>query len=430
MNGQPIVLDGAVTLNPTDSYTIHVGLVEKTGTGNLLTENGALVQPVRLINDANLGGLPFILNGKVVLTTNGTVFLADAQHTSVVKSLNGQVDVGSNVRLNVPGTDLSPLGILTYGGGGIDIKSVGTVNVNTSRVATLGGDNIGITSTAGNINAGSGGKNEVIPLTLAEKLFNPDGTKQLPPGCTVESSTCPQLTKTTIFDVPGSGIFTFHPSDPFPVKIPEFNDPQINALTNLATKLTFFGRDGSALIAQVNQLNAQRKPLFDATIKGPYINSLKLGDIILTAHQGSIIIPPAGIRGRNVELNSPSLDFRGGGISGNVQVPPTAALTGNVSISGTVTGSSAAQASIVTPVSGSSAVGSVSATSSAAVASAKSSSSVQEAVDESSGQHSGAGSKQAASKKTEEKDGKGLLAQSVRVKRGVVIQVDVKPQVQ
>jgi hypothetical protein len=55
---------------------------------------------------------------------------------------------------------------------------------------------------------------------------------------------------------------------------------------------------------------------------------------------------------------------------------------------------------------------------------------VQEAVDESSGQHGGAGSKQAASKKTEEKDGKSLLAQSVRVKRGVVIQVDVKPQVQ
>lgn len=437
MNGQLIVLDGAVTLNPTDSYTIHVGLVEKTGTGNLLTDNGALLQPVRLINDANLGGLPFILNGKVVLTAHGTVFLADAQHATVVKPLNGQVDVGSNKRLNVPGADLSPLGIITYAGGGIDIKSVGTTNVNTSRVATLGGDNIGITSTAGSINAGSGGKNEVIPLNLTEKLFNPDGTKQLPPGCTVESSTCPQLTKTTIFNVPGSGIFTFHPSDPFfkdmpdnPLNIPKFNDPEINSLLNLATKVTFFGRDGSALVAQAQQLQAQREAVFNTTVKGPYINLLKTGDITLTSHQGSIIIPPAGIRGRNLALNSPSLDFRGGTISGNVQVPPTSALSGSVSISGTVTGSSAAQSATVTPVSGSSAVGSVSATSSASVASAKSSDSVQEAVDESSAQHSGAGSKQTASKKTEEKDGKSLLAQSVKVKRGVVIQVDVKPQVQ
>lgn len=430
LNGQPVVLDGAVSLDPTNPYTIHVGLVEKTGTGTLYSDNGVLVQPVRLTQDPLLGGLPLIWNGKVVLAGNGTILLANAQNVSVVKPLNGRVDVGSNVKVNVAGGDTDPLGILTYRGGGIDIKSVGTVNVNTSRVATLGGGNIAITSTTGDINAGSGGKNEVIPLTLTEKLFNPDGTPKFDkPGCTAVSAACSQAEKSTTFNVPGSGIFTFHPNDPFPVNVPEFNDPQITALINQAAKLTFFGRDGSALLAQANQLKAEREPVFNATIKGPYINSLNLGDITLTAHQGSIIIPPAGIRGRNVVLNSPSLDFRGGSISGNIQVPPTSALSGNVSISGTVTGSSAAQSATVTPVSGSSAVGSVSATSAAVSTSSKSSDSVQEAVEESSAQQSGAG-KQMASKKNEEKDGKSQLSKSVRVKRGVVIQVDVKPQTQ
>jgi hypothetical protein len=36
--------------------------------------------------------------------------------------------------------------------------------------------------------------------------------------------------------------------------------------------------------------------------------------------------------------------------------------------------------------------------------------------------------KQVASKKDDEKDGKSQLAKSIRVKRGVVIQVDVKPE--
>jgi hypothetical protein len=36
--------------------------------------------------------------------------------------------------------------------------------------------------------------------------------------------------------------------------------------------------------------------------------------------------------------------------------------------------------------------------------------------------------KQVASNKDDEKDGKSQLAKSIRVKRGVVIQVDVKPE--
>src|SRR5262249_47884294 len=157
------------------------------------------------------------------------------------------------------------------------------------------------------------------------------------------------------------------------------------------------------------------------------INSLKLGDITLTAQQGSIIIPPAGIRGRTVTLNSPHLDFRGGSISGNVQVPPSSAISGSVSISGTATGSSAAQSATLSSVSGSSTVASVSATSAAVSTSAKSSDTVQESVAETSTQ-SGAGRKQVASAQ-EEKDGK-KVAKSVRVKHGVIIQVDVKSQAQ
>jgi len=302
----------------------------------------------------------------------------------------------------------------------ISIRTTGDIDVNQARVDTLNGGNIVMTSTQGNINAGSGGANNVTNVLLQVPVLDSAGNP-------VFDSSGNPVTKTTPIAVPGSGIFTFSPSDPNPLIFPVFNDPQINALKAEAEKLQFFGRDASALLAQINQLTIQKEQIFNETVKTPFINSLKLGDITLNAEQGRIIIPPAGIRGRIVTLNSPFLDFQGGTISGNVQVPPSAAISGNVSISGTVTGSSAAQSATVSSFSGSSAVASVSATSAAVSTSAKSSDSAKESVDESSSQQAAA--KQVASKKNDEKDGKSQLAKSVRVKRGVVIQVDVKPEV-
>jgi hypothetical protein len=59
---------------------------------------------------------------------------------------------------NVPFSDPNAtVGIFTTGGGGISITANGDVNVEGSRIATYNGGNINILSTAGDVDAGSGG---------------------------------------------------------------------------------------------------------------------------------------------------------------------------------------------------------------------------------------------------------------------------------
>jgi hypothetical protein len=149
-----------------------------------------------------------------------------------------------------------------------------------------------------------------------------------------------------------------------------------------------------------------------------------LGDVTLVSETSRIIIPPAGIQGRTVQLIAPAIDFQGGAVVGNVIIPPTVNVSGPTIIVGTGSG---AVTPPVTPVSGSSASASVSSTTAAVSTSAKSSDSVQETAAEVASQNSQ--TKQVASKKGDEKDRKSQLAKSVQMKRGVVIQVDVKPEV-
>jgi hypothetical protein len=157
----------------------------------------------------------------------------------------------------------------------------------------------------------------------------------------------------------------------------------------------------------------------------PYINSLKLGDVTLVSETGKVIIPSAGIQGRTVQIFAPTVDNQGGQIIGNVIIPATVNVSGPpLSITGTGTG---AVATPITPVTGSSASASVSSTTAAVSTSAKSSDSVQETAAEAASQN--ARPKQVASNKDNEKDRKSQLANSVRMKRGVVIQVDVKPEI-
>ena len=88
----------------------------------------------------------------------------------------GDIDVGLaftpvGVAPRAPGQ----LGIVAEGSGNIDIYSQGDVNVNASRIFTLGGGNILIWSNEGSIDAGNGSKSSlsVPPPTV---LFNADGT--------------------------------------------------------------------------------------------------------------------------------------------------------------------------------------------------------------------------------------------------------------
>ncbi len=405
-----VVLDGAQTLSDTVSpVTIHLSLVEQGG--KLLTKDGQPYQVLRVEAPLNAGKTltgfdPVLVNGQLVLVAaDGSVLLASASQVAKVQSLPGSVAVGSNVSFN-PDIKGAPLGITTLGGGGIDVLAKGDINVEKSRISTFQGGDINLASTNGNINAGSGSRDEAVNQVITQKI---DGVDVL-------------LT----IRVPASGISTFHPDDPRPLKFIEFNDPEITALKNQASRETFFGRQASAqaLLAKANELQAQRQPIFNETVLKPYINQLKLGDVTLVSERGSIIIPSAGIQGRTVQLFAPAIDFQGGSVVGNVIIPATVNVSGPTIIVGTGAG---AVSPPVTPVSGSSASASASATTAAVSTSAKSSDSVQEAAAESTSQNKQA--KQVASKNADEKDGKSQLAKSVRVKHGVVIQVDVKPEV-
>ncbi|MDN5940689.1 MAG: filamentous hemagglutinin N-terminal domain-containing protein [Nitrospira sp.] len=406
---ETVVLDGAQTLaDLVNPVTVHLSMVEQGGA--LLAKDGQPYQVLRaevpLDAAKTLTGFdPVLVNGQLVLVApDGSVLLAPAGQTAKTQSLPGSVAVGSNVSFN-PNTTGAPLGITTLGGGAIDVLAKGDINVEKSRISTFQGGDITLISTNGNINAGSGSRNETVDQVIEQDI---DGQKV-----------------TFTIRVPASGISTFHPDDPRPLKFIEFNDPEITALKNQASRETFFGRTASAeaLLKKANELQAQRQPIFNETQLKPYINSLNLGDVNLAAETGAVVIPSAGIQGRTVQIFAPRVDNQGGQIIGNVIIPPTVNVSGPpLSITGTGAG---AVATPITPVSGSTATASVSSTTAAVSTSAKSSDSVQETAAGVASEKTR--SQQVASKKNDEKDGKGQLAKSVRVKRGVVIQVDVKP---
>jgi hypothetical protein len=98
---------------------------------------------------------------------------------------------GGNISILVPGGDIdvglaytpagliqkpaSELGIVAEGAGNIDIYSLGDVNVNASRIFTLGGGNILIWSDEGSIDAGNGSKSSLSvppPVILIDSSGN------------------------------------------------------------------------------------------------------------------------------------------------------------------------------------------------------------------------------------------------------------------
>lgn len=301
------------------------------------------------------------------------------------------------------------------------IRAKGDIDVNKSRIATFNGGDIRLTSTHGSINAGSGSKNDRIDFKVPTGEFDSEGNPI-----------------TVGRQVPGSGIFTFHPEDSMPITFPTFSDPEINALLAEAARQRTFGRDVSALEAKANQLRAERLKIFEEQVLNPFIDKLKLADITLTAEtgvravargtvpadgSGRIIIPEAGIQGRTVNLNG-VLDFRGGSITGRVVLPPNAAVVGQPSFVGGPPPPGVAPPP--PPLTGGGTAAAASSTAASTGSSVKNADSTQEAAGESSKKQTG--SDRVASNTGSKKDEESKLAKAVRVKRGVVIQVDVKPQ--
>lgn len=118
----------------------------------------------------------------------------------------GKFDVGTTV-LNVDGADSNTNGIMTEGGGDINILTQGDINVNESRVVTYFGGDIFMLSNTGNINAGRGAKTAVGGAT--SKGVNREKNGKLVP----------------IFSAPGVGsgvrTLTYDPDGPLALTKPE-----------------------------------------------------------------------------------------------------------------------------------------------------------------------------------------------------------------
>jgi filamentous hemagglutinin len=106
--------------------------------------------------------------GNLTLTTS-RIYTDSGGNISILVP-DGEVDVGlANPPSTVVAKPASSLGIVAQGAGNVDIYTQGDVNVNKSRVFTLGGGNILIWSDEGSIDAGNGSKSSlsVPPPTVS-----------------------------------------------------------------------------------------------------------------------------------------------------------------------------------------------------------------------------------------------------------------------
>jgi hypothetical protein len=427
VDGKPVKVDGVPLMLDGTQPVISQGTVVLDRPGEQI--NGKPFSPVFA------KGKPIFVDGRIVLLVDGQIQLVDASLVSIEQASGGKLTVGTF------GSDPTS-GILTIRGGNIDIKTRGDVDVFRSRVATLTGGNVSIYSVAGDINAGSGGRNESIQFVIDQ-------------GKDANGIDIPDL----VFIVPGSGIFTHHGNDPkFPLNFPKFDTPQITALKGEIVKQNFLGRDTTSLENQVSKLVAEREPeyrrIFEQFItqnpaKPEIINGvptgrllpLELGDINLRAGQ-DLVVPSAGIRGRRIRIFAErNLDLQGGTVEGEVQFDVGGSVKGNLSsfvgsfsgtsaIGGAVSGgASAGGSSLGGGLSG--VTGTVAATASSTSSSSGTASKTVEAVQEKAAEASTQYAKAAAQNQyaAAGQDGQKRGMQTVKVKRGVVIQVDVKPEV-
>ena len=340
--------------------------------------------------------------------------------------VGGRVDVGTNVR---PANDVfgDIFGIVTLAGGAITILADGTVNVDQSRVATLSGGDITIESVHGDINAGSGARNELVEFPI--QVLDANGNPVIDP-----------VTHEPVYQiiyVPGSGIFTFAPGDPNPLPsypapppVTAFMTPAGKALAALVLKQVIAGHEISAgLYAQYQaalQIAAKAWGNAYTEIVNQFTADWQLGDIRLTAPEGSVVVPKAGIRGKNITIKAKNLDLQGGTIVGNLNID-----VGNVSgnqhaIVGPTFGNLGGSFAVPAPTSSSGlsgltgSTGSLSSTVTAMTTTAVAEVVQDQATAPAQADTGGASDKQGASAKKK--------MRTVRLKQGVTIEVEVKEE--
>ncbi|HXZ25705.1 MAG TPA: filamentous hemagglutinin N-terminal domain-containing protein [Nitrospiria bacterium] len=370
--------------------------------------------------DLAIGG-DLLMTSSRILTYNGASILIRGPQ-GPDSPTGGAVDVGTDVSLPL---STAIYGILTLGGGDITIRAAGNVEVNKSRVATLSGGNIDISSVHGDISAGSGARNEQVGFVIT--VLDANGNPVIDPrtGNPVQIS----------ISVPGSGIYTFHPSDPNPLPpypppppLTAFMSPVQRLYAAQVLKQAIAGHDITIFKPQDQAAQQQAAKLWSdaySEIIGQFTKDWKLGDIRLTALEGSVVVPPAGIRGKNILIKAKNLKLVGGAVAGNLIVD-----VGNISgslhgLAGPTFGNLGGNFAVPSPTSSSGlsglsgSTGSLSSTVTTMTASVADTVQDQETkkAEAETAASSGAPGEQAKKKQ-----------HSVRLKQGVTIEVEVSPE--
>lgn len=228
---------------------------------------------------------------------------------NIVLSVGGTLDVGGE--LTPFGDPDSPKGIFTTSGGSITINAADNVNVDGSRIASYNGGDINITSSTGDINAGTGGAGYV---TLNALEIDPNTG---------------QLTEIPA-TIPGSGILatTIFGSDASLGNV-TLNSPDgsVNANQGGIIQIAFNGANTSDNFIQVNagdDINAQGSGIIGSNIKlnaGGDINGVVIGSQSIDVQQAQNVNVTAVSSG-NVNIDA----------SGNVS--GTIVSGGNLDVSG------------------------------------------------------------------------------------------------
>jgi filamentous hemagglutinin len=133
------------------------GLADNTVPGAGFTEG---YQAIDALFPGSRTGTPGAFAGDLTLQFSRIYTLSGGDITLVVPG--GGIDVGlANPPATLTQKPASSLGIVTEGPGNVNIYTQGDVNVNSSRIFTLGGGNILIWSDQGSIDAGLGAKTSI-----------------------------------------------------------------------------------------------------------------------------------------------------------------------------------------------------------------------------------------------------------------------------
>ena len=124
---------------------------------------GSLVMPASTI--ASLGG------GSVTVNCTGEIPDSPLNDNGVGVSM----DLGSQELLSfetqIMNANNLGLGIYSTGGGDVNVTALGTINIDSSRIATFDGGNVTVISETGDVNAGSGGS-VVIPVSFFSPAYS------------------------------------------------------------------------------------------------------------------------------------------------------------------------------------------------------------------------------------------------------------------